>query len=107
MVIMLISSLILLVALPNITISDTGNYNGYDDLSALSAAYSDIYDSFLWQLIVVLQILTVAVWIPVTLSLAMRELGNTNTFKILIGNFIAGIILVSILFIVSDMLGLF
>ena len=98
----LIGYLILIVSLPTKTVSDTNSYHNYDSLNSLMAS---IFSSPAWAILDVLQIIKIAVWFFFTLSVAHREIGNTNTLKILIGNFIVGVLLAYMIFFLRPTLG--
>ncbi len=95
----LVSSIIALVALPTASVSSGGNY------SAMLTALNTITSSGVWGVIDALNLFTLAFWIPITMSLAMREIGNTNTTKLLIGNIIMGVILAYVLYFLRPTLG--
>lgn len=84
-VINFLSFLILLIFTPTITINNTDNFVTDDLLKIWNAGG-------LWFILDVLQIIA-TVWTAILVSIAQREIGNTNTTRLLIGNLIvAGII---------------
>jgi hypothetical protein len=105
LIINLISVVILLVALPSITINNTLDYPYDGGYSTLTQDMAVIFESPAWAIVDFLQIVAIAVWVPVTMSIAMREIGNTNTTKLLIGNVIIGILCAYMLFFIRPTLG--
>lgn len=97
----LIGVVILLIALPSVQI---GNTSGWSQTN-LSSAMNDIFASPLWAILDVLQILTLAIWIPITMSIALREVANTSTVKLLIGCVVVGIIISYMMFFLRPTLG--
>jgi len=88
--------LLLLVGLPTIDVSSGGS---------LTTALDSMFGSFVWTIIYLLEALTILVWIPTLVSLALREIGNTNTIKLLIGNLIIGAILCFLLYLLRPAIG--
>ncbi len=88
--------LLLLVGLPTINVSSAGS---------LPTALESMFSSFVWTIIYLLEALTILIWIPALVSLALREIGNTNTTKLLIGNIIIGFILCFLLFLLRPAIG--
>ncbi len=68
-------------------------------------AISDLFDSPVWTIIYLLEALTLIIWIPTLVTLALREIGNTNTTKLLIGNIIIGVILSFLLILLRPDIG--
>ena len=64
-----------------------------------------MFSSAVWTIIYLLDALTIFIWIPTLVSLALREIGNTNTTKLLIGNIIMGFILSFLLFLLRPAIG--
>ncbi|MHA1777917.1 MAG: hypothetical protein DRO88_09755 [Promethearchaeia archaeon] len=87
-VVNLLSFLILLIGLPTV---DLGSFSNF---SAITTTMQPIWDAQLvWSLLDILQIIAI-LWTTVLMSLAFRELGNTNTAKLLVGNFIVSIFII-------------
>jgi hypothetical protein len=59
--------------------------------------FDPIFSSRTWLVLDIIDALTIAIWIPILMTLAIRELSNSSTTRVLIPNFIIGII-VAILF---------
>ena len=81
--------LLLLVSLPT---------RGYSQIA-------DLFNSPVWTIIYILEALTLMVWIPALVTLALREIGNTNTTKLLIGNVIIGVLLAFLLILLRPDIG--
>ncbi len=88
--------LLLLVGLPTIDVSSSSN---------LSTALTPMFDSAVWTIIYLFEALTILIWIPTLVTLALREIGNTNTTRLLIGNIIIGGILCFLLFLLRPAIG--
>ena len=88
--------LLLLVGLPTINLNSTGN---------LSNSLEPLFSSAVWTIIYLLDALTLLIWIPTLVTLALREIGNTNTTKLLIGNVIIGAILCFLLILLRPAIG--
>jgi hypothetical protein len=84
-----IKALIVLVGFPNITTSQTQPYD--------FTFFDQIFDSSTWGVLDVIDALTIAVWVPILMTIAIRELSNSSTTRVLIPTLIIGI-LVAILF---------
>ena len=102
-VINFIGFLILLIVLPIQEVSDTTVMgDNPEDLAAIMGA---IFASPAWAIIDVMQIITIGVWIPITMAIALREIANTNTTKLLIGNIIVGMVLAYMIYFLRPTLG--
>ncbi|QEE14303.1 hypothetical protein DSAG12_00115 [Promethearchaeum syntrophicum] len=66
---------------------------------------ADLFSSPVWTIIYLLEALTLILWIPVLVTLALREIGNTNTTKLLIGNVVIGVILSFLLILLRPDIG--
>ena len=76
--------LIILIAIPNITLPD---------MLSLDTILSDPYfASPVWTVLHVIDALTIGIWIPILISLSIRELSNSSTFRVLISSLVIGII---------------
>ena len=60
--------------------------------SDLGANNEDLWDSWIWTILDLLQIIAIF-WVAILISIAQREIGNTNTTKLLIGNAIIAFII--------------
>ena len=92
--------LLLLIGLPTVNVNSSS-------ISAdqLATAMEPMFSSAVWTIIYLLDALTIFIWIPTLVSLALREIGNTNTTKLLIGNIIMGFILSFLLFLLRPAIG--
>jgi len=73
--------LIILIGFPYITIPNLLTF----DLNPLFA-------SPIWTVLHLIDALTIAVWVPILITLAIRELSNSSTFRVLISSLAIGII---------------
>lgn len=92
----LLSFLFLLIFLPTPTVSLSTDFLSVDILGAQLAS---IWDSGIWLVLDILQMLAM-IYVAGIMSVAQREIGNTNTTRLLIGN----LILVSLINFVAFML---
>jgi hypothetical protein len=76
-----IEILIILIGLPTITITNIPSFG-------LS---SPLFDSPVWTILHLIEALTIAIWVPILISLSIRELSNSSTFRVLISSLIIGI----------------
>lgn len=84
-----VKSLIVLIAFPTININITPFFS--------SAIFDPLFNSRIWLILDILDALTIGIWIPILMTLAIRELSNSSTTRVLIPNIIIGII-VAVLF---------
>lgn len=82
--------IIILVAFPIITVDTTKG--GFPP-----EIFEAIFSSPIWAVLDIMDAITVAVWIPILMTIAIRELSNSSTYKVLISSLIIGI-LVAIFF---------
>ena len=84
-----LSFLVLLIGLPPIDLPSLNiSYEGFSSLMIT------LWDAgFVWALLDIFQVLAL-LWTAVLMSLAYREIGNTNTTRILIGNLIIVFIII-------------
>ncbi len=80
-----IKALIVLVGFPQITVTD------------VVGALDQMFNSRIWAVLDVIDALTIAIWIPILMTLAIRELSNSSTTRVLIATIIIGAI-IAILF---------
>lgn len=82
-----IKALIALVAFPPINVPQPWNLNGLNV----------IFNSATWAILDFIDAITIAIWVPILMTLAIRELSNSSTTRVLIPNIIIGV-LVAVLF---------
>jgi len=87
----IIKIIIILIGFPTIYVNVSGMY-GFD-----SSIFIPMFSSPLWGVLDFLDAVTIAVWVPILMSIAIRELANSSTIRVLISSLIVGII-VSIFF---------
>lgn len=85
-----IKILIILVAFPTVPIDASIMYF---DVSI----YDAMFNSPVWAVLDIIDALTIAIWVPILMTIAIRELANSSTFRVLISSIIIGVI-VSIFF---------
>ena len=56
-----------------------------------------IFNSGIWAVLDIIDALTIAIWVPILMTLAIRELSNSSTTRVLIPTIIIGVI-IAILF---------
>ncbi len=83
-----IEILIILIGLPTI---DIPNVFSFETLNA------PLFASPVWTVLHLIEALTIAIWVPILISLSIRELSNSSTFRVLISSLIIGVI-VAVLF---------
>jgi hypothetical protein len=76
-----IEILIILIGIPNITIPNL-----------LSFDLNPMFASPTWTVLHLIDALTIAVWVPILITLAIRELSNSSTFRVLIASLAIGTI---------------
>jgi len=89
---LLINSLeiiIALIAFPSVPI----NYTGFFDPAILDP----IFNSPTWVILHIIDALTIAIWVPLLITLSIRELSNSSTYRVLISSIAIGVI-VAVLF---------
>ena len=79
-----IEILIILIGMPNLTISGMGF-----PVAVLDHPY---FTSPVWTVLHLIEALTIGIWIPILISLAIRELSNSSTFRVLISSLAIGIL---------------
>jgi hypothetical protein len=85
-----IEILIILIGMPNVTIPNT---------ESLVTPFSDPYfTSPLWTVLHLIEALTIGIWVPILISLAIRELSNSSTFRVLISSLAIGMIVAVFLY---------
>jgi len=77
-----IEILIILIGFPTIDIPDITSF------VTLSAP---LFASPVWTVLHLIEALTIAIWVPILISLSIRELSNSSTFRVLISSLIIGI----------------
>ena len=83
-----IKILIVLIAFPQIS-TDTSSFN--------ELIFQELFESPGLGILDFLDAITIAIWVPILITLAIRELSNSSTFRVLIPSLILGI-LVAVLF---------
>ncbi|MHA2280614.1 MAG: hypothetical protein ACXAC5_07165 [Promethearchaeota archaeon] len=85
-----IKALIALVGFPQVNVT---NFT----LGSIPGVIDQIISSGTWAILDVIDALTIAIWVPILMTLAIRELSNSSTTRVLIPTIIIGVI-VAILF---------
>jgi hypothetical protein len=76
-----IEILIILIGLPTIN----------TPLNPSFATYAPLFATPVWTVLHIIDALTIAIWVPILISLSIRELSNSSTFRVLISSLIIGI----------------
>jgi len=84
-----IKVLIVLVGFPNVS---TSTALPFDD-----TIFNQMFASGTWAVLDVIDALTIAIWVPILITLSIRELSNSSTTRVLIPTIIIGV-LVAILY---------
>ncbi|MFX1327378.1 MAG: hypothetical protein ACFE91_04445 [Promethearchaeota archaeon] len=84
-----IKILIILVAFPSVNIVNIQTFN--------ETILDQMFNATTWTILDLIDALTIAIWIPILITLAIRELSNSSTTRVLIPTIIIGV-LVAILF---------
>jgi hypothetical protein len=85
-----IKTLIALIGFPLVNVTDF-------NLTSIASVLDQIFNSVTWAVLDIIDALTIAVWIPILMTLAIRELSNSSTTRVLIPTIIIGVI-IAILF---------
>jgi len=88
LLIIAIEALIILIAFPTIYIPDIVSFESLN---------APLFTTPVWTVLHLIEALTIAIWVPILISLSIRELSNSSTFRVLISSLIIGII-VAVLF---------
>ena len=84
-----IKILIVLVAFPTVNVSNTVSFN--------QAILDQLFNSRSWAALDIIDALTIAIWVPILMTIAIRELSNSSTTRVLIPSIIIGV-LIAIIF---------
>ena len=85
----LIETLIILVGFPTVGITVIG----FDP-----TIFTAMFNSPTWAILHAIDALTIAIWVPILITLAIRELSNTSTVRVLLASFAIGILTAIIVF---------
>ena len=85
-----IKALIALIGFPSVAVPDLS-------IASIAGVLDQIFSSGTWAILDVIDALTIAIWVPILMTLAIRELSNSSTTRVLIPTIIIGVI-VAILF---------
>ena len=81
--------LIVLAGFPSVTASTSEPYD--------FSFFDQMFDSGTWAVLDVIDALTIAIWVPILMTISIRELSNSSTTRVLIPTVIIGVI-VAVLF---------
>jgi hypothetical protein len=95
-IINLLGFILLLIGLRTVNVTTSGD---------LTSSLAPLFSSAVWTIIYLLEAFTILIWIPILVTLALREIGNTSTTKLLIGNIVIGAILCFLLFLLRPAIG--
>ena len=91
--------------LPIINISDTRIYDSSGAFSDLATLYASLFNSPVWAIIDFLYIVMMIGWLPITISIAIRDVAKTETIRVLISSLIVSILLAYVFFFLRPTLG--
>ena len=96
-----IKILIILAGFPAVDVPDIDDPNYIDNLDQywidVFYAMDLMFASGTWAVLDILDALTIAIWVPILMTLSIRELSNSSTTRVLIPTIIIGV-LVAILY---------
>jgi len=92
-----IKALIALVGFGSVAVIDISDPADDIDLLDFMFALDIIFGSVTWAILDVIDALTIAIWVPILITLAIRELSNSSTTRVLVPTIIIGVI-IAILF---------
>ena len=81
-----IKIIIILVAFPIINVDTTTGGIKPDTFSAM-------FKSPVWAVLDIMDAITIAIWVPILMAIAIRELSNSSTYKVLISSIIIGVLI--------------
>ena len=61
-------------------------------IANISSVLDQIFNSGTWAILDVIDALTIAIWVPILMTLSIRELSNSSTTRVLISTIIIGVI---------------
>ncbi|MBA7533161.1 hypothetical protein ES705_25396 [subsurface metagenome] len=80
-----IKILIVLVGFPNVNTSTSLPFN--------DTIFNQMFASGTWAVLDVIDALTIAIWVPILMTLSIRELSNSSTTRVLIPTVIIGVLI--------------
>ncbi len=86
-----IKALIALVGFPSVAVPDF-------TIASIAGVLDQIFSSGTWAILDVLDALTIAIWVPILMTLAIRELSNSSTTRVLIPTIIIGVIIAILIY---------
>lgn len=87
---------VVLFGLPNIQLLIPGD--------SPSTLFDEIFNHPVWLVLDILDFITVAIWVPILITVAIRELSNSSTYRVLISSLSVGIIIGFFLFLLKRFL---
>ena len=66
--------------------------------SIVPGALDVLFDAAIWAVLDVIDAITIATWVPILMTLAIRELSNSSTTRVLIPNIIIGVVIAIIFY---------
>ena len=77
--------IIILVGFPTVQVNV--DYSSFD-----LTIYAPIMDSPIWGVMFFIDAITIAVWVPILMAIAIRELANSSTVRVFISSMTIGIL---------------
>ena len=96
LIIYLIEILIILIAFPTTPIP----------LSLTPDLFKIIFNSPTWMILYTLDALTIGIWVPILITLAIRELSNSSTLRVLLASLTIGIVVAILVFFIRPVFSL-
>ncbi len=97
--------LLVAIFLPIVNISDTRIYNDSGSFEDLATLYAAMFNSPVWAIIDFLNIVMMLGWLPITISIAIRDVAKTETLRVLIASIVVSILLAYVFFFLRPTLG--
>jgi hypothetical protein len=93
------------IFLPIVNIPDTRIYNSSEAFDDLATLYAALFNSPVWAIIDFLNIVMIIGWLPITISIAIRDVAKTETLRVFIASIIVSILLAYVFFFLRPTLG--
>jgi hypothetical protein len=98
----LLAVLLLLVALPFVDVPNTSAIQSVESADALLSA---VFASPVWAIADFINIVVLVGWVPITIAIGLRDLGNTATTRLYVSSLIISVLLAYIIFFLRPTLG--
>jgi hypothetical protein len=68
--------------------------------------FGTVFNSPIWMILYTLDALTIAIWVPILITLAIRELSNSSTLRVLLASLTIGIVVAIFVFFIRPVFSL-